>query len=236
MGTSTVVGPKRLTRGCCPRHPTARATVRCCRCGRPACDRCVTTCEIPGGAIDKCSCGGLCSPIPVDQGDLERPSIGLDLMDAVRYPWTGDGPGKLGAGVVLFGLLVHGLSLPWVWLFCVCFLVLFLFVAAEFLADVVDTSADGDLEAPDWPDARVSLTPAVRLLAMAAGVILSGRAGAIFLVATGAVILGMGVVTPVIAGIPVLGPFLFATAILVPMTSLARLLGRLLLRRRVFHR
>lgn len=130
----------------CSKHPARNAEWECEKCHSLYCSECA-------GTYRSCpSCGGVCFPLNKAQAGVAAApadSFIMLLLDSFTYPLRGKGIILMVIGVIFFFMLFIMMALPVVrWIFL---LIGGGFFCAFFMS-VIDSSADGERELPDWPD------------------------------------------------------------------------------------
>ncbi|MCK5706051.1 MAG: B-box zinc finger protein [Candidatus Aureabacteria bacterium] len=138
----------------CKNHPEKEAVKVCVSCQSNLCEECINIQSISKDVtIESCKeCGGRCKDI---EGEVEGKKEGVSkisffslLPSAFTYPFNGSGKLLLVIGVVFFGLMDLLGSLPFGWVFGIFgsgYLIAYMF-------KIVNSSAIGKNEMPDWPD------------------------------------------------------------------------------------
>lgn len=141
--------PRTLVR--CARHTEVDATLRCQLCKAPWCRMCVAIGDERGVVWRRCRCGGRCEEIAVERPTASAHDFGAELLDALRYPFTGAARVQVIFGAVVFGALM--------WVLGISFLVGqavarplvagYLFAYVEL---VISSTVKGKDEPPGFPD------------------------------------------------------------------------------------
>ena len=130
----------------CARHTDVDATLRCQLCGAHWCRMCVAIGDERGVAWRRCQCGGRCEAFAVVALPASTHDFGAELLDALRYPFTGGARVQVIFGAFMFGVLS--------WLINVSFLLGpliagYLFAYVEL---VISTTVKGKDAPPGFPD------------------------------------------------------------------------------------
>lgn len=95
--------PQTLVR--CARHTDVDATLRCQLCRAHWCRMCVAIGDERGVVWRRCQCGGRCEAVAVEEPAASVQDFGAELLDALRYPFTGAARVQLIFGACMFGVL-----------------------------------------------------------------------------------------------------------------------------------
>ncbi len=143
----------------CKFHPRNPARFACPKCHGNFCELCVNTRTVAGQSKMFCRhCAVECTPIEIAPGGpTNDPSFFAQIVSAFKYPFKGDGIILICVGTVMF-LLVDGMR--WISSYALIyglFAVIFLTVAGTgyltaFLRRIINSTAAGDDEMPDWPE------------------------------------------------------------------------------------
>ena len=125
-------------------HTVVEATHRCSRCHRAWCRDCTHPSERLRGAVICPDCEGLASELPPSKGSFYG-----GLAETLKYPLEGSGFVVIVGGAILLAALDFLAAFSIIgWI--AGFIGLGYFLA--YYARVVESSANGDRELPDWPE------------------------------------------------------------------------------------
>ncbi|MBI1177573.1 hypothetical protein GC207_09060 [bacterium] len=148
----------------CAVHVGVKPAWRCNSCGQLLCPECVKRRLVQMNEMHFCTlCGGDCESLvrPKKRSARRsvRPKFGPQLADAFAYPLKNNGWGIILGGALVFWLfdLLSHFALGTVAVLAMGFLKLLLAVfgtgyLAAYMFRVIQTSARGDEQLPDWPD------------------------------------------------------------------------------------
>jgi hypothetical protein len=136
--------PQTLVR--CARHTNVDATLLCQLCGARWCRMCVAIGDERGVAWRRCQCGGRCEPFAVAVPPASTHDFGAELLDALRYPFTGGARVQVAFGAVMFGVLTWLLGRAF---FMGPLIAGYLFAYVEL---VISSTVKGKDEPPGFPD------------------------------------------------------------------------------------
>ncbi|KPJ59543.1 MAG: hypothetical protein AMJ42_01915 [Deltaproteobacteria bacterium DG_8] len=132
----------------CKNHPTVASGWQCNSCQNYFCDQCIKVLNLRNETLRVCpQCKGLCRALESDEQAV-KPFL-EQLPGAFSYPFKGKGKILLISGAILFGIteLILSLSL---------FKFIFMFFIGGYLIaymfNIIESSASGNEELPDWPD------------------------------------------------------------------------------------
>lgn len=148
----------------CRHHPAIRAAWRCRRCGSALCDDCVEVKHYGTARVEVCpACRELCEAVAAADPQVER-SAPRSLLSAFGYPLSAEGLLTVVGGTVVITLLG--------WLGGFLGAAIGSAVLLGYMLVIVNQTADGEDDLPDWPD--FSLSPA--FLGTMTGVVAFGPA------------------------------------------------------------
>lgn len=146
----------------CIHHPQTAAEFVCDWCAQPLCSQCVAFKSFGRTEVPICACGGRCVPIASPAQAPRRPYgstayrvAGVSqtqprwILDAFTYPLQGQGILLLTIGTIVFSFLSFVSSIS---MFGYIGHFLLAGYLCAFYQNVVQTSADGEGELPNWPD------------------------------------------------------------------------------------
>lgn len=151
-------GPSTDSGGNCARHPDHPAAWRCPKCEADLCEQCVTVRTVGRRSMATCQrCGELCqasgsnAATEVADEDDER-SFWRRLPEMPTYPFRGQGWAALLGGGIAVGLLTVLAGIPLFGLIAIVILLGLTLYIVAYGVRIIETSAMGDRELPEWPD------------------------------------------------------------------------------------
>jgi hypothetical protein len=150
----------------CATHPASRARWWCGRCRRGVCGDCIREEFVEGRWVRLCrECGQPCADLAAVIAAAEKRTFAQEIVGAFAYPLRGRGLYLILAGSA-FIMIAGGLRTLAIWLIPGpyarayiglvvrgVFFIIGLIVPA-YLVEVIDRSATGEDEPPDWPAVR----------------------------------------------------------------------------------
>lgn len=138
----------------CKIHSRNPASYFCTKCDRAYCQLCVSPRNVEGRIIRVCrDCGTECVPVeqPQDEIEIKAPYF-KQLVGAFGYPFRGDGIYVLVLGTFLFVLLEFASRFAFLFIGGIMLTVFSGGYMAAFMKEIIKATANGDDEAPDWPE------------------------------------------------------------------------------------
>lgn len=134
----------------CKNHPTARAAWQCGDCNAVLCGACLTVKQFGATRVETCpDCGELCHALAAPDVQAER-SAPRSLVSAFGYPLSAEGLLTVAGGALVItllgwvgGILGAGIGSA---------------VLLGYMLVIVNQTADGEDDLPDWPE--LSFSPA----------------------------------------------------------------------------